>query len=302
MSSGNQKSRLNPPGNDVAEFSESGIVNERILMLVFEFVNWDPHLLSRTACVSRKLHAVAKRLLWRHLCMSRAPRMVVALVNGVPNGYQVGGGWHVLAKLLLFCCGCESNRHFRVNQSLPGHFAKTSRFSKTSGRSFLTKKFREDLLYVSDPCEHAMEGHEEDLGVYRGVFRGFRRSKTRDCLIGRRVELEENVRCPYCGARVWSMTSAGLVPKSAWRRLGSHEGALEYFVCVNGHLHGFCWLAPLSSDEDDDELDEDIDDGVHENCDSQMEEEGRPSSSGEMIEVGSTVDWLGHRSFSSPPV
>ncbi|XP_042518295.1 EID1-like F-box protein 3 [Macadamia integrifolia] len=294
----NQRSRPNPAGEEVSESGESGILNERILMLVFESINWDPHLLCRTACVSRKLHALAKRLLWRQLCISRAPRMAVTLVNGLPNGHQVGGGWHVLAKLLFFCGGCESSRHFRVNRSLPGHFSKTSRFSKTSGRSFLTKKCREDLLYVSDPCEHPMEGHQEDLGVYRGVFRGFRRSKTRDCLIGRRVELEEGVRCPYCGARVWSMTTARLVPKSAWRRLGSHDGALEYFVCVNGHLHGFCWLAPLSSDEDneddDHEVDDNSDDGFHQGVGYQMDIEGLAegrsisSSSGEKFEDGPT--------------
>lgn len=46
------------------------------------------------------------------------------------------------------------------------------------------------------------------------------------------------------------MTSARLVPKSVARRLGTHDGGLEYFVCVNGHLHGSCWLVPLSSEED----------------------------------------------------
>nr|GFA79338.1 EID1-like F-box protein 3 [Tanacetum cinerariifolium] len=61
------------------------------------------------------------------------------------------------------------------------------------------------------------------------------------------------------------MTTAGLVPKNAAKRLGSHDGALEYFVCVNGHLHGTCWLAPLSSDEDandDDEYEMDGSDGT----------------------------------------
>lgn len=92
---------------------------------------------------------------------------------------------------------------------------------------------------------------EDDLGIYRGVFEGFIRSRTRAYLIRRQVELEERVRCPYCGSRVWSMTKARLIPRSAARRLGSHDGALEYFVCVNGHLHGTCWLVPLSTDEDE---------------------------------------------------
>ncbi|XP_010255872.1 PREDICTED: EID1-like F-box protein 3 [Nelumbo nucifera] len=290
-----QRSRPNPP-NDDSETSNSGIQNERILMLVFKSINWDPHVLCLMACVSRKLRAVAKRLLWRELCVSRAPRMVAALINGAPNG-RVGGGWHALAKLLLFCCGCQPSRHFRVNQASPGHLVKATRFSKTSGRSFLKKRCQGDLLYVSDPCEHPMGGNEDDLGIYRGVFMRFMNSRTRAYLIGRRVEFEENVRCPYCGARVWSMTAAKLVPKSASRRLGSHDGGLEYFVCVNGHLHGTCWLAPLSSDdEDDDDNDNDYDEeddygngGVH--GDDRMDISGRinggsGSSEEETMEMG----------------
>lgn len=182
--------------------------------------------------------------------------MVAMLSEGVSSTW-LGDGWQALAKLLLYCCGCRSTRNFELTRPTPGHLQKTNRFSKTSGRSFLAKQCRDDLLFVCDPCEHPIEDKEDDLGVYRGVFRGFMRSKTRAVLIGRQVQLEERVRCPYCGARVWSMTNARLVPKSAARRLGSRDGMLEYFVCVNGHLHGSCWLVPLSSDEDE----EDDDDG-----------------------------------------
>lgn len=229
---------------------ESGILDERVLVLVFGSMNWDPHVLSRAACVSRKLRAVAKRILWKELCISRAPRMVSALTRGAPIG-RVGVGWHALAKLLFFCCGCEPTRNFPVGRSLPGHFVGATRFSKTSGNSFLARKCWGDLLYVSDPCEHAMGPQEDDVGVYRGVFGGFMKSRTRAYLIRRQVQLEQHVRCPYCRARVWSMTEARLVPRSASRRLGAHEGRLDYFVCVNGHLHGQCWLVPLSSDDDD---------------------------------------------------
>ena len=104
---------------------------------------------------------------------------------------------------------------------------------------------------MSDPREHKMEA-EDDVGVYRGVFGGFMWSRTRAVLVERMVELDARVRCPYCGARVWSMTAAGLVPRSASWRLGSLDGCLDYFVCVNGHLHGYCWLAHLSSDDDND--------------------------------------------------
>ncbi|KAG2693600.1 hypothetical protein I3760_08G104300 [Carya illinoinensis] len=245
-----QRLKSNYPPSQGSESSESGILNESILVLLFKTIEWDVQTLCLTSSVNRKLRAIAERVLWRELCVYRAPRMVATLANGTPHG-RFCGGWQALAKLMFFCCGCESTRNFKVNQPSPGHFVETTRFSKTSGRSFLTKKCRGDLLYVSDPCEHPTTGEEDDqLGIYRGVFKGFTRSTTRESLIGRQAALEDRVRCPYCGARVWSMTTARLVPKSAARRLGSHDGGLEYFVCVNGHLHGTCWLVPLSSDED----------------------------------------------------
>lgn len=184
--------------------------------------------------------------------------MIETLANGALNG-RFAGGWHALAKLMFFCCGCESTRHFKMSRPSLGHFVKALRFSKTSSRSFLTKKCQGDLLYVNDPCEHRMGEKENDLGVYRGVFKGFRRSRTRACLIGRQVALEERVTCPYCGARVWSMTMAHLVPKSAARRLGSHDGGLDYFMCLNGHLYDMCWLVPLTDDEGSEEEEEDND-------------------------------------------
>ncbi|KAL8262126.1 hypothetical protein R6Q59_026187 [Mikania micrantha] len=253
--SANQRLRLNPfacnrsssPGS-----YEPDLYNERVLLLVMESMKWDVKVLCLTASVCRRLRATAKRLLWRELCLFRAPRITESLSNGVHSSRMLGG-WPSLAKLLFFCGGCNSTRNFVMSRSKPGHFVAESRFSKTSGMSFLMKRCRNDLLFVSDPCEHRLGDQEDDLGVFRGVFRGFRESMTRACLIARQAALEESERCPYCGARVWSMTAAGLVPRKAAKRLGSHDGALEYFVCVNGHLHGTCWLAPLSSDEGEDE-------------------------------------------------
>ncbi|KAF9604697.1 hypothetical protein IFM89_009133 [Coptis chinensis] len=287
-----RRSRPSEESDSMIRTSDSsGLQNERILMLVCKSINWDPHLLCLISCVSRKLSAVAKRVLWKKLCASRAPRMVPTLVNGEPN-LRVGDGWHALAKLLFFCCGCVPSRHFKIDQTLLGHFSKTSRFSKTSGQSFLMKRCQSDLLYISDPCEHTVEGSFEDLGVFRGVFRGFMKSKTRDLLIGRKAEFEELIRCPYCGARVWSMTTAKLVPKSAAKRLGSHHEKLEYFVCVNGHVHGSCLLVPLSSDEylddDDDASDYDEESGVHNMVRASLQN-GRSSSSGEEICEGSAL-------------
>ncbi|RLN23474.1 EID1-like F-box protein 3 [Panicum miliaceum] len=134
----------------------TGIQDENVLALVFRSINFDPKALCTVARVSRRLRAVAERVLWRELCISRAPRMVASL-TGVPVGGaaaaaaapgRIVGGWPALAKLLLFCCGAAS-------AAVPGHFTGVSRFSKTSGRSFLSRRCRGDLLYVSDPCEHA---------------------------------------------------------------------------------------------------------------------------------------------------
>jgi hypothetical protein len=36
-------------------------------------------------------------------------------------------------------------------------------------------------------------------------------------------------------ARVWNLVAAGMVPRSAWRRLGAYKGRLEYYVCISGH-------------------------------------------------------------------
>ncbi|XP_051131356.1 EID1-like F-box protein 3 [Andrographis paniculata] len=227
----------------------SGILNERILVLVFEYLNWDIKALCQVSAVDRKLRALAKRLLWRKLCAHHAPRMIHTLTEGESNS-RIIGGWHALAKLLVFCGGCQPTAHFQLSQPVSAHLAvESSRFSKTSGRSFLVKKCRGDVLYVSDPCEHARGDRQDLVGIYRGVFRGFLKSRTRDCLIRSRVEFEAEMRCPYCGARVWSMTAAKMVPRSAARRLGSSDGALEYYVCLNGHLHGTCWLVALSSSD-----------------------------------------------------
>ncbi|XP_030458727.1 EID1-like F-box protein 3 [Syzygium oleosum] len=299
-------------GGGGTDSPEPGILNERVLLLILESIQWDLRVLCLVSSVNRKLRAVARRLLWRELCAHRAPRMVAALTGGAPGGGRIGGGWPAVAKLMFFCCGAEPSRNVRLGQELPGHFASSSRFSKTSGRSFLPRRCRGDVLYMSDPCEHQMGkeeeeeeggGHQDDLGVYRGVFKEFSCSMTRACLIGRRVELEDRA-CPYCGARVWSMTTARLVPRSAARRLGSRNGRLEYFVCVNGHLHGTCWLAPLSSDDEDDdggggrEFDEDEDEDREGDQDGQDEVNGgddRAATDGSTSSTGEEVvgEWRG---------
>ncbi|KAJ0259762.1 hypothetical protein HA466_0060660 [Hirschfeldia incana] len=242
----NRPHRVNRPSRFLS-FGASGIENEQVLALVFESISWDIKTICVISSVSRRFRAIARRVLWRLLCVHRAPGMAAAL-SGADLSGRIDGGWNSLAKLMFYCGGGESTRS-------PGHFASESRFSKTSGRFFLPKSCRGDLLYVSDVCEHRGVGcGDEHLGVFRGVFREFMKSKTWQCLVRRQAELEVKFRCSYCGGRVWSMKAARLVPKSAARRLGSRDGGLEFFVCVNGHVHGTCWLIPLSSEEEDESV------------------------------------------------
>ncbi|GJN17428.1 hypothetical protein PR202_gb04491 [Eleusine coracana subsp. coracana] len=50
----------------------TGILDEHVLTLVFRCINFDPRALCTVARVSRRLRAVAERVLWRELCVSRA--------------------------------------------------------------------------------------------------------------------------------------------------------------------------------------------------------------------------------------
>ncbi|CAN1802310.1 hypothetical protein LINPERHAP1_LOCUS23319 [Linum perenne] len=74
--------------------------------------------------------------------------MLSELSNGgsLNGGGRIDGGWHALAKLMFFCCGCSSGSFRSVNRPSPGHLVQSSRFSKTSGRSFLAKSCKGDLL------------------------------------------------------------------------------------------------------------------------------------------------------------
>ncbi|KAF5942698.1 hypothetical protein HYC85_020340 [Camellia sinensis] len=105
-------------------------------------------------------------------------------------------------------------------------------------KSFLLPQCRTDVLYVSDPCEHLDQGEEGDVGFFRGVFKSFAMSKVRKMLISRGAKFHPTEVCPYCKAKLWSMLQAKMVPQSASCRLGSYEDAIEYYVCLNGHVLG----------------------------------------------------------------
>ncbi|XP_002964560.2 EID1-like F-box protein 2 [Selaginella moellendorffii] len=228
----------------------AGLLNEDILELVLRHANWNPYMLCAIACVCKALNELIKLEMWKKFCLSRAPRMAADLSFGVKND-AIEINWDKLGKLMIYCAGCHSTRHFKsLSPPGGGHLVLKSRFSRTSGRSFLHPKCRSDVLYVTDLCEHLDD--EEDVGLFRGVFKSFGASKTRQMLLDR-GKLEEGACCPFCRSRVWSMMEARMIPPSAQRRLASYdyENSIEYLVCINGHLTGMCLLLPLpDSDEE----------------------------------------------------
>ncbi|CAI9283045.1 unnamed protein product [Lactuca saligna] len=139
------------------------------------------------------------------------------------GSHSVDGNWSALGKLLIYCSGCKKDGLFNKIQ-IPGHFAHRTRFSRTSGKSFLLPNCRTDVLYVSDPCEHLDQGEEGDVGFFRGVFKSFATSKVRKMLIRRGAKFHESEFCPYCKAKLWSMLQAKMIPQSASCRLGAGVG------------------------------------------------------------------------------
>ncbi|OEL26663.1 hypothetical protein BAE44_0012313 [Dichanthelium oligosanthes] len=117
-------------------------MDKKVLKLVFRALNWDPQSLCMVARVSRRQRAVAERVLWRELCVSRTPRMVAARMGGAPALApavgRIGGGWPARAKLLLFCCGA-------AEAAVPGHFAPVSRIGDGQARGAATQVLRPAL-------------------------------------------------------------------------------------------------------------------------------------------------------------
>ncbi|ERM99886.1 hypothetical protein AMTRI_Chr10g680 [Amborella trichopoda] len=229
----------------------SGHLSETVMFLVFQHLNWNPRLIATISCVCKWFEDVARRVLWREFCRARAPKMTIDLQSS--GTHSVDGSWKALGKLLIYCSGCRQGGLVKT-ASIPGHFVYRTRFSRTSGKSFLLPQCRSDVLYVSDPCEHLDQGEEGDVGFFRGVFKSFGGSKVRKMLIEKQAELHPKEVCPYCKAKVWSMLQAKMIPRSACTRLGAYEDCIEYFVCLNGHLVGVCTLLPLSDSEEASDL------------------------------------------------
>jgi hypothetical protein len=229
-----------------------GLLDEKMLLLVLRAANWNPFVLCTSAQVCKRWADIMKRVVWKEFCLSRAPKMVGHLLSGGRDG-SIPGGWEPLGKLMFYCSGCHASTHF-ISNTIPGHFVWKTRFSKTSGKWFLIPQCQADILYISKICEHLDNGDDDDLVLYRGIFSSFGTSRTRRVLMERGAKLEEDELCPFCRDKVWSMTDAKMVPPSAVKRLVAYEDNVEYFVCVNGHLHGMASrISPSDSELSADE-------------------------------------------------
>lgn len=222
-----------------------GHINEDALFLVFRHINWNPRMITLISCVCKWFDEIAKRVLWKEFCHARAPKMMQDLHSG--GSHIVDGNWKALGKLLIHCSGCTTGGLFDVH--VPGHFVLKTRFSKTSGKSFLPPMCRTDVLYVSDPCEH-LDEDEGDLGFFRGIFKSFASSKFKKVLIEKEANFHPKEVCPYCKAKLWDLLEADLIPKSAAVRLDAYDDSVEYYVCLNGHIIGFCAMMTVSDSED----------------------------------------------------
>lgn len=227
-----------------------GHLSEDVIFSVFNHLNWNPKQIATLSCVCKWFDDLAKRILWKEFCRTRAPKMMIDLQSS--GTHSIDGNWRALAKLLIYCSGCKKGGLFKniQNIQIPGHFVYRTRFSKTSGKSFLLPQCINDVLYVSDPCEHLDQGEEGDIGFFRGVFKSFATSNVRRMLINKGAQLHPTEVCPYCKARLWSMLQANMVPQTASCRLGSYEDRVDYHVCLNGHMVGICILLPLSDSEE----------------------------------------------------
>ncbi|KAL4382601.1 hypothetical protein AHAS_Ahas04G0249800 [Arachis hypogaea] len=191
-----------------------GHISEDVIFLLFHNLNWNPKLIATFSCVCKWFDDLAKRVLWKEFCRTRAPRMIRDLQSGV--SHIVDGNWRALGKLLIYCTGCTHGTLFG-QIGIPGHFVYQTRFSRTSGKSFLLRRCRSDVLKM---------------------------------LINKAAELHPTQVCIYCKAKLWNMRQARMIPHSASSWLGSYEDGVEYYVCLNGHMLGTCTLLPLSDSEE----------------------------------------------------
>lgn len=87
-----------------------------------------------------------------------------------------------------YCLGCYDSSNVFQLKPISGYFVYKTRFSRTSGKSFLIPRCRSDTLYVTDPFEHLDQGEDGDVGSFRGVFKVFGKLKVRKMLIEKHAE------------------------------------------------------------------------------------------------------------------
>ncbi|WMV17366.1 hypothetical protein MTR67_010751 [Solanum verrucosum] len=120
-----------------------GHLSEEVIFLVFQRLNWNPKSVATLSCVCKWFDDLAKRVLWKEFCKTRAPKMMLDLQSS--GSHSVDGNWRALGKLLIYCSGCTKGGLFN-SIHVPGHFVYRTRFSRTSGKSFLLPQCRTDVL------------------------------------------------------------------------------------------------------------------------------------------------------------
>ncbi|GLT78058.1 hypothetical protein SLA2020_496050 [Shorea laevis] len=87
-----------------------GHLSEDVIFLVFQHLNWNPKLIATLSCVCKWFDDLAKRVLWKEFCRTRAPKMMLDLQSN--GSHNVDGNWRALGKLLIYCSGCKKGGLF----------------------------------------------------------------------------------------------------------------------------------------------------------------------------------------------
>ncbi|GMH27016.1 hypothetical protein Nepgr_028859 [Nepenthes gracilis] len=71
-----------------------GHLCEDVIFLVFQNLNWNPKLIAAFSCVCKWFDDLAKRVLWKEFCRTRAPKMMIDLQSS--GSISVDGNWRAL--------------------------------------------------------------------------------------------------------------------------------------------------------------------------------------------------------------
>ncbi|KAK4409840.1 EID1-like F-box protein 2 [Sesamum angolense] len=71
-----------------------GHLTEEIIFLVFNHLNWNPKLIAALSCSCKWFDDLAKRVLWKEFCKTRAPKMMLDLQSS--GSHSVDGNWRAL--------------------------------------------------------------------------------------------------------------------------------------------------------------------------------------------------------------